>query len=104
MTSNAPKTSTETLQGWTITASNSTELLAALDAAFHYRGDVTITRKITGQVVEGYIFDLKKTSTGDVLVRLIPRNSDDRIVIPLSDIAAVSFTGKDAASGKSFET
>ena len=35
---------------------------------------------------------------------MIPKNSDDRLAIPQSDIASLSFTGKDTASGKSFET
>ena len=38
------------------------DLRHALEEAFDYRGDVTITRK-DGTRVEGYIFDRRKGST-----------------------------------------
>ena len=95
------------LQGWAVDSSSAEGLHQAIDLALDYRGDVTIDRKSTGQAVEGYIFDCRKPAagkTGETVVRLIPKNSDERVAIPLSDIASLRFSGKDTASGKSFET
>jgi hypothetical protein len=36
-------------------------------------------------------------------VRLFPKDSDKKISVPYSDIAALAFTGRDTAAGKSFE-
>jgi hypothetical protein len=36
-------------------------------------------------------------------VRLIPKDSPQKISIPYSDIAALAFTGRDTAAGKSWE-
>jgi hypothetical protein len=78
-------------------------LREALEKAFDYRGDVTITRK-DGTKLEGYIFD---RVTGDTLnnslVRLLPKDSNQRIKIAYSEIAALSFSGRDTAAGKSWE-
>jgi hypothetical protein len=75
----------------------------ALEKAFDYRGDVTITRK-DGSKVEGYIFDRRSGKTlSDSLVRLYPKDSGEKLAIPYADIAALAFTGRDTAAGKSFE-
>ena len=74
-----------------------------LEQAFDYRGDVTITRK-DGSRVEGYIFDRRNGATlAESVVRLIPKDSPQKISIPYSDIAALAFTGRDTAAGKSWE-
>ena len=46
----------EKLEGWIPELAGEEELRQALEKAFDYRGDVTITRK-DGSKVEGYIFD-----------------------------------------------
>ncbi len=79
------------------------ETRKALEKAFDYRGDVTITRK-DGSTVEGYLFDRKTGPTlADSLVRVLPRTSNQRVMIAYSDIAALAFTGRDTAAGKSWE-
>jgi hypothetical protein len=93
----------ERLEGRVPELANETELREALEQAFDYRGDVTITRK-GGSRVEGYIFDRRNGPTLDAsVVRLIPQNSPQKISIPYSDIAALAFTGRDMAAGKSWE-
>jgi hypothetical protein len=94
------------LQGWIVDSSRPDVLRQALEQALDYRGDITIARKSSAAAIEGYIFDIKaaKAAGGEITVRLVPRNSDEHIAIPFSDIASLSFTGKDTASGKSFET
>jgi hypothetical protein len=37
------------------------------------------------------------------VVRLYPKNSNDKVAISYADIAALAFTGRDTAAGKSWE-
>ena len=91
------------LEGWVPELATDDDLRHALEEAFDYRGDVTITRK-DGTRVEGYIFDRRQGSTlADSVVRLIPQNSPQKVSIPYSEITAVAFTGRDTAAGKSWE-
>jgi len=91
------------IQGWVPELATEAELRDALEKAFDYRGDVTITRK-DGTKVEGYIFDRRNGATlANSVVRLIPQNSSEKISIAYSDIAAMAFTGRDTAAGKSWE-
>jgi hypothetical protein len=92
-----------TLQGWIPELAAEDEIRDALEKAFDYRGDVTITKK-NGAVVEGYIFDRKSGNTlVDSLVRVLPKDSNQRQSIPYCDIAALVFSGRDTAAGKSWE-
>ncbi len=93
----------EAIQGWVPELASEAELRDALEKAFDYRGDVTITRK-DGSKVEGYIFDRRNGATlASSVVRLMPQNSQEKVSIPYSDIAALAFTGRDTAAGKSWE-
>jgi hypothetical protein len=92
----------EKLQGWVPTIGNDDELREALEKAFDYRGDITITRK-DGTQVEGYLFDRRQGKTlAESLVRILPANGP-RVSIPYSDVAALTFSGRDSAAGKSWE-
>ena len=54
--------------------------------------------------MEGYVFDRRRgTSLSESFVRLIPKNSGQKISISYADIAALAFTGRDTAAGKSWE-
>ena len=91
------------IEGWVPELATEGDLRHALEEAFDYRGDVTITRK-DGSRVEGYIFDRRKGPTlGSSVVRMIPQNSAEKISVPYSEIAALAFTGRDTAAGKSWE-
>ena len=99
----APGFKHEKLEGWVPELAGEEEVRQALEKAFDYRGDVTITRK-DGSRVEGYIFDRRTGKTlADSAVRLFPRDADQKISIAYSDIAALAFSGRDTAAGKSFE-
>jgi hypothetical protein len=99
----APGVEHEKLEGWIPQLASEEELRQALEKAFDYRGDITITRK-DGSKIEGYLFDRRTGATlKDSSVRLYPKNSDDKISIAYSDIAALAFTGRDTAAGKSWE-
>jgi hypothetical protein len=99
----APGVAHENLEGWIPSVANEEDLRQALEKAFDYRGDITITRK-DGTKIEGYLFDRR---TGKCLtdsqVRLYPKNSNEKVSIPYSDIAALVFTGRDTAAGRSWE-
>ena len=93
----------EQLEGWVPAMASDAEVREALEKAFDYRGDITITRK-DGSVVQGYLFDRKNgTTLADSYVRLIPANEPGKVKIAYSDIAALAFTGRDTAAGKTFE-
>ena len=99
----APGFKHEKLEGWVPELASEEEVRQALEKAFDYRGDVTITRK-NGSKVEGYIFDRRTGKTlADSAVRLFPKDADHKISIPYSEIAALAFSGRDTAAGKSFE-
>lgn len=79
------------------------ELRSALEKAFDYRGDVTITR-MDGSRIEGYIFDRQNGATlADSYVRLFPKDSPEKVSVCYSDISDVALTGRDTAAGKSWE-
>ena len=94
----------ENLQGWIPTLATDDEIRTALEKAFDYRGDLTITLK-DGQKIDGYIFDRRSDSPrlNECIVRIMPKDRPGKLSIPYSDIAALAFTGKDTAAGKSFE-
>ncbi len=93
----------EKLEGWVPELATPEELRNALEQAFDYRGDVLITRK-DGTKVEGYIFDRRSGKTlNDSLVRLLPKDGSGKVSVSYSDIAALAFTGRDMAAGKSWE-
>jgi hypothetical protein len=99
----APGARREQLRGsiWQVATPN--EIRAALEKAFDYRGDVTITRN-DGTTIEGYIFDRRTGSTlADSFVRLFPKDRPEKIAISYADIAGLEFTGRDTAAGKSWE-
>ena len=99
----APGFEHQNLQGQAFAAANEEELRDALEKAFDYRGDVTITLR-NGSVVEGYIFDRRSAATlAESCVRLFPKNEAIKLSIAYSDIASLAFTGRDTAAGKSWE-
>jgi len=95
----------EKLEGWIPPLAGEDEIRQALETAFDYRGDVTITLK-DGFTVEGYIFDRRSggKTLSDCTVRLFPKDRDEKVSIRYSDIARLVFSGRDTAAGKSFET
>ncbi len=93
----------ENLQGRVFESVSDAELAEALEKAFDYRGDVTITLK-DGSAVEGYIFDRRTGATlADSVVRLFPKNEPVKRTISYAQIAGLAFSGRDTAAGKSWE-
>jgi hypothetical protein len=93
----------EQLEGWVPELVDEAELREALEKAFDYRGDITVTRK-DGSQVQGYLFDRRTgTTLANSFARIIPTNEKTKLNIAYSEIAALAFTGRDNAAGKTFE-
>jgi hypothetical protein len=97
----------ENLEGWIPELATEAEVREALEKAFDYRGDVTVTRK-DGSTIEGYLYDRRSEPTLEAsLVRIIPTPKEgvpvERVMVRYADIAALQFTGRDTAAGKTFE-
>jgi hypothetical protein len=99
----APGRKREGIEGWVPELASETEVREALEKAFDYRGDVTLTQK-NGTKIEGYIFDrVSGTTLSGSFVRILPKSGGRRMKIAYSDIAALAFSGRDPAAGKSWE-
>ena len=98
-------TKEKTLQGWIPPLATEPEVREALERAFDYRGDITLTLK-DGSKLEGYLFDRRSDgATLDACTAwLFPKDRDEKVTVPYSQIARLEFSGKDTAHGKSFET
>ena len=97
----------ENLEGWIPALASEADVREALEKAFDYRGDVTLTLK-NGSTVEGYLYDRRTgSSLADSVVRLMPTPKPgmpmERVNVAYADIAALAFTGRDTAAGKSFD-
>jgi hypothetical protein len=93
----------EQLEGWVPEMASEAEVREALEKAFDYRGDITVTRK-DGSKIEGYLFDRRTGATlADSYIRIIPVKQVAKLNIAYSDVAALAFSGRDTAAGKTFE-
>lgn len=91
------------VQGLTWMAESEAALREGIEAAFDYRGDVTLLLK-DGTRVEGYLFDRRsRASLEESQVRLIPGGSTEKLVFRYSDIAGIEFSGRDMAAGKRWQ-
>jgi hypothetical protein len=99
----APGTVHESVEGWVPALATEDDLRVALEKAFDYRGDVAITKK-DGIKIDGYIFDRVTADNLETsFVRVLPRDSNQRVKISYAEIAALAFSGRDPAAGKSWE-
>jgi len=99
----APGRKRDGIEGWVPELASEQELREALEKAFDYRGDVTLTQK-DGTKIEGYIFDrVGGTTLSASFVRILPKSGVGRLKIAYSDIAALAFSGRDPAAGKSWD-
>jgi hypothetical protein len=93
----------EQLEGWVPELATDAEVREALEKAFDYRGDITVTRK-DGTKIEGYLFDRRTGATlAESFIRIIPAKASGKVNIAYNDVAALAFTGRDTAAGKTFE-
>jgi hypothetical protein len=99
----APAADHGALQGWIPEFASDNDIREALEKAFNYRGDVTITLK-SGERIEAYVFNRHTAATlADSWVQYFAPNSPDKRKASYADIARLEFTGKDRAAGKHWE-
>jgi hypothetical protein len=94
----------ENLQGWIPQLAGEAQMREALEKAFDYRGNITVTLQ-DGRRIEGYVFDRRTAATlAESTLRIIPADGSAKVSVAYADIRALEFTGKDTAAGKSFES
>ncbi len=99
----APGTEHEELEGWVPELASEDELRAALEKAFDYRGDVTITLR-SGEKIEAYIFNRHTGATlEDSFVQYFTPKAEEKRKVSYAEIARLEFSGKDRAAGKHWE-
>lgn len=84
-------------------AESESDLREGIEAAFDYRGDVTLLLR-NGARVEGYLFDRRpRAALEESQVRLLPTGRREKMVFRYSDIAGIEFSGRDMAAGKRWQ-
>jgi len=78
------------------------ELAEAVELAFDYRGDVTVSLT-SGESLSGYLFNRQVSGT-DSSLEVFPSDSSQARHIRYDQISTIAFTGEDTATGKSWET
>src|SRR5687768_424991 len=81
------------------------ELKNQIEAAFDYRGHVTI-RLSGGESAEGFVYNRVYENTKmkqDHYIDILVKGSGERRRFPMASLAAIELTGEDCAAGKSYE-
>jgi hypothetical protein len=99
----APGTEHQNLEGWVPQLASDDDLRQALEKAFDYRGDVTLTLK-SGERIEAYIFNRQTGATlAESQVQYFTPSAPEKRKVSYAEIARIEFTGKDRAAGKQWE-
>jgi hypothetical protein len=99
----APGSEHLNLEGWIPELASDEDLRQALEKAFDYRGDVTLTLK-SGERIEAYIFNRQTGATlADSFVHYFTPKATDKRKVSYAEIARIEFSGKDRAAGKHWE-
>jgi hypothetical protein len=99
----------ENLEGWVPKLVSDEALREALERAFDYRGDVTLTLKSgergeASEKIEAFIFNRTTGSTlADSFVHYFTPSAPEKRKVSYAQIARIEFTGKDRAAGKHWE-
>jgi hypothetical protein len=99
----APGTERQELEGWIPELATDEEVRNALEKAFDYRGDVTLTLK-SGEKIEAYIFNRSTGATlADSWLQYFTPKAAEKHKVSYAEIARLEFSGKDRAAGKHWE-
>ncbi len=99
----APGFERKQLEGWIPELATDAEVRDALEKAFDYRGDVTLTLK-SGERIEAYIFNRQTGALlADSYVQYFTPTAPEKRKLSYDQIARLEFTGKDRAAGKHWE-
>ncbi len=87
----------EAHEGWQPDLGTEEDLFHAVEQAFDYRGNVTVTTR-EGERVEGYVFDRTRANRPEKSeFRIIPGGSDtSNRTFSYADVKRIEFTGEDA--------
>jgi hypothetical protein len=77
-------------------------LVQVLEAAFDYRGDVTLSLE-GGERLVGYVYH-RDAHAPEPYLALMPQDGSPRRRISCGQVLSIEFTGRDTASGRSWET
>jgi hypothetical protein len=99
----APGSEHQNLEGWVPQMVGDEGLRDALEKAFDYRGDVTLTLK-SGERIEAFIFNRHTGATlADSYVQYFTPNAPEKRKASYAEVARLEFSGKDRAAGKHWE-
>ena len=99
----APGAEHEDLEGWIPELATEEELRQALEKAFDYRGDVTLTLR-SGERIEAFIFNRRTGATlAESYVQYFTPAAPEKRKLSYAEIARLEFSGKDRAAGKHWE-
>lgn len=99
-----PADGSPSLAGWSVDLNDPSLAREALDKAFDYRGDITLTLDDDTELA-GYLYDRKQAGSLDAsTVRVLCPGSDDPVTVTYDRVRRVRFSDRDPAAGKSFET
>jgi hypothetical protein len=99
----APGTEHDNLEGWIPELASEDDLRQALEKAFDYRGDVTLTIK-SGERIEAFIFNrLSGPTLANSYLQYFTPGANDKRKVSYAEIARLEFSGKDRAAGKHWE-
>jgi hypothetical protein len=89
------------MHGWQPRLDSAAAVQRAVELAFDYRGDVTITLS-SGEQLVGYVFN-RDFAASEPFFDVYPVSSPASRRIPLCRVVGLAFTGADAAEGKSWD-
>lgn len=90
-----------TLEGTTPDLSDDAMRAKAIEAAFDYRGDVTIETE-DGRSLVGYIFN-RKADIPEPFADMMLADGG-KATVRFAEVRRLTFSGRDTAAGKSFDT
>ena len=98
-----PGTEHEVREGWVPELAGEEDVRQALEKAFDYRGDITITLK-NGEKIEAFVFDRRTGATlADSWIHYFTPKAPEKRKLSYAEIARLEFSGKDRAAGKHWE-
>jgi transcriptional antiterminator Rof (Rho-off) len=98
-----PGAERDNLEGWVPELADENALRDALEKAFNYRGDITLTLK-SGERIEAFVFNRHTGATlAESWVQFFAPNVEGKRKVSYAEIARLEFSGKDRAAGKHWE-
>jgi hypothetical protein len=99
----APGFEHEQLEGKVPELASDEDVRQALEQAFDYRGDVSLTLK-NGERIDAFIFNRQTGATlADSYVQYFTPTAPDKRKVSYAEIARLEFSGRDTAAGKRWE-